>query len=1036
MSTQFIHEFIIIFLKSKRLWDSAQLSSSVTNFYVENLGPVVVPIVDQPQENSAANINNNDDTDSAERIEIKSPEIDKHPEEMSESPANYIRPCVDNIHITDRQYRNSLPTDWSSILNVSSVSDVVVIVKNNHIWAHKLVFHVRCSDILLDCDANNDTRFSHVKEKISWLDVDFETALTFLEFVYSGVIEKNLQVFTDDRIASGVRRLARKYRLRDLFDYMRKKRPDVIRANSMKDLQERRAESRSPIVIDVPECNTKSLGKTSANAETRDFPVKKPSENAKESDPHHEAVLITNVDVLSISSNERENAMLNSIENAKMNDSYGVVRSPLSNDQELNPPKNLKSKDHEAEGVDVLSISSNEGDGDMLNSLKNAKLKDSRDIARSPFSNDRELNSPENVKTKDPHHEVYDVDVMSISSNEEECAMSPDIFDDTIEEPEDISKYSQETANKKPQESTNDNSNLKVLAQLIAEEDLSPTIKIHEQQPITSKGNETPEQIPENYNSLSQNHMETPKSRGASYLAGSPRLVDQPRSQRLPEKQKSNLSLFIEKVQKGNAKSAFDSYTDEESLVGPIEPMKIRNCFAKNNTDDSMSDMPIVPRRCKSGQGALTALEEDLRLLNEMRENSVADDSIDLMQSNVDDSTKTNDEDISMYSKYRKTHAHNNSISRYRNMLKNLNETEAPSSEEIEDFQIDLTQDSDTEIDTGLVPFSSTRRSNKRISSDGHDDSRESESSKTIPNTPESNAGSPESPVDRASLSLCQISVAATEISKNDKPLQDSADGRSDCLKSPRDSVKYPDLDVFDIDEEMFVDSQRHLRSSPHPLSGDSEKFEDNHAKTTENKSADKSLSPGYSPEYLNFDDQIYTQSMRASDSSRCRIPSPDPEKESENDDRNALRVPSPILILSSPEMDANSQIYVAIAEQDSNKENAFVSECDEGLLSSRESKGDIAGATRSLRSASPEPGTSHQNCPSSVRKFASRSISSPNFVVNVQSSRKKRTPTKTLRLRTLSQEVTPCPNYDAMNTPELKVFIAGALTGNTSVAA
>lgn len=94
-------------------------------------------------------------------------------------------------------------------------------VKNSrHIWVHKLVFYVRCTNILLDV-ISNDTKFSTAKEKICWTDVDYDVALVFLEFIYCGTIDKYSKILDSNTSLFAIRSLARKYKVNDLFIYLR-----------------------------------------------------------------------------------------------------------------------------------------------------------------------------------------------------------------------------------------------------------------------------------------------------------------------------------------------------------------------------------------------------------------------------------------------------------------------------------------------------------------------------------------------------------------------------------------------------------------------------------------------------------------------------------------------------------------------------------------------------------------------------------------------------------------------------------------------
>lgn len=142
---------------------------------------------------------------------------------------NAIKACCE-----EKRFLDALATSWGNILNDSSASDIIIFVKNNrHIWTHKLVFYVRCTNILLDV-VSNDTEFFTAKEKICWVDIEYDVALVFLEFVYCGIIDRYSKMLDSDTTLYGIRSLARKYKIKDLFTYLRQRRskPNLTEVNS------------------------------------------------------------------------------------------------------------------------------------------------------------------------------------------------------------------------------------------------------------------------------------------------------------------------------------------------------------------------------------------------------------------------------------------------------------------------------------------------------------------------------------------------------------------------------------------------------------------------------------------------------------------------------------------------------------------------------------------------------------------------------------------------------------------------------------
>lgn len=120
-------------------------------------------------------------------------------------------------------FTKNLILNWRETLNDSAASDIIIFVKDNkHIYAHRLVFHAQCPNVLLHTEPNN-TESQRIKEKICWLERDQLSALAFLEFIYCGTISKYVTVFKHDNLLSQVNKLARLYKVTELFTYLRVK---------------------------------------------------------------------------------------------------------------------------------------------------------------------------------------------------------------------------------------------------------------------------------------------------------------------------------------------------------------------------------------------------------------------------------------------------------------------------------------------------------------------------------------------------------------------------------------------------------------------------------------------------------------------------------------------------------------------------------------------------------------------------------------------------------------------------------------------
>ncbi|XP_067137858.1 structure-specific endonuclease subunit SLX4-like [Centruroides vittatus] len=76
-----------------------------------------------------------------------------------------------------------LVSDFKTLVGNKEDSDMRIIVAENRIIpAHSIILKVRCPSMIKDLHCNQDQK----KFKLSWTDVSYETALAFLEVLYSG----------------------------------------------------------------------------------------------------------------------------------------------------------------------------------------------------------------------------------------------------------------------------------------------------------------------------------------------------------------------------------------------------------------------------------------------------------------------------------------------------------------------------------------------------------------------------------------------------------------------------------------------------------------------------------------------------------------------------------------------------------------------------------------------------------------------------------------------------------------------------------
>ncbi|XP_020293075.1 uncharacterized protein LOC109859331 [Pseudomyrmex gracilis] len=223
IKNQFLQQ---IYQTENTLWDKTKLTPTKNLFYVKQLLPQIAPSEKQVQiSNEEENIRKLTDPtvndkrlldQQEEKIEIQT--LQKPDNEKLTNFSSSVQTCC-----REKKFLDDLASSWRNILNDSSASDIIVFVRDGkHIWTHKLVFYVRCTNILLDVVAN-DTEFSAAKEKLCWTDVDYDVALAFFEFVYCGIIEKYSKTLDSDTSLSDIRSLARKYKVHNMFAYLRQR---------------------------------------------------------------------------------------------------------------------------------------------------------------------------------------------------------------------------------------------------------------------------------------------------------------------------------------------------------------------------------------------------------------------------------------------------------------------------------------------------------------------------------------------------------------------------------------------------------------------------------------------------------------------------------------------------------------------------------------------------------------------------------------------------------------------------------------------
>ncbi|EZA47155.1 Structure-specific endonuclease subunit SLX4 [Ooceraea biroi] len=490
------------------LWDRTRLTASENVFYVDQLLPQTTPSKKEQKKSKKAK-------------EVETVEAAVDEEELTIS-SNEMKACC-----KEKRFLDIFVKSWGDILNDSSASDIIILVRNGkHIWTHKLVFYVRCANILLDV-ISNDTEFATAKEKISWIDTDYDVALAFLEFVYCGVINRNSKVLDIDASLSSIRGLARKYKVNDLFAYLRQR----------------------ELTSDVTK-------------------VEDDSKNCE--------------NVESIRENVETTSGVLKLNESTSNTSSNHTRDGLDNN--LRPREALLQEDN----IDSFE--------DNHTSIEESYVLESENIIL--------MKSPDKIKSRNNTPTKFDF------------SASPDMFDDAP----DVTKYN-DTSTMCSEEQ--EDSNINILLSLIkqdADADISsqrspvrrPRSAEHSESiEDTATCSKNVEQDVIEIDSDSESNSVKPPTINNSLQKNSSSDAAQSSKSSIPN-QKSDLTLFIEKIQRQNAKSDSDLDTDSDIECDvQISPMRHKNPFHidKRIPEDAQSSNAEQPISTNNKPGRLSIME-------------------------------------------------------------------------------------------------------------------------------------------------------------------------------------------------------------------------------------------------------------------------------------------------------------------------------------------------------------------------------------------------------------------------------------------
>lgn len=152
-------------------------------------------------------------------------------------------PYHHSTHFSDSSPLHAkLVYDWSSLLATGDQSDVCILTAEAEIPVHLLVLSIRCPNLLQEvqwvshssaksdnnynCEYPNSSNFSNIS-KIDWSYINYETAYSFMVYIYSGVCTV---VSKKSDIWMGLFDLALKYQCQELVSHLE----NIYKASSPK----------------------------------------------------------------------------------------------------------------------------------------------------------------------------------------------------------------------------------------------------------------------------------------------------------------------------------------------------------------------------------------------------------------------------------------------------------------------------------------------------------------------------------------------------------------------------------------------------------------------------------------------------------------------------------------------------------------------------------------------------------------------------------------------------------------------------------
>ncbi|OXU31560.1 hypothetical protein TSAR_007400 [Trichomalopsis sarcophagae] len=654
---------------SDKLWDKSRLTKKYNDFYVKDLKSHFLPSdqqVETAQSASSQILAINDDAEhnvdlSNVSIEYEPTDIDVIINQETEKDISNLLNLISESENMDREFEfmKILSLKWRNTLNDSAASDLIIFVKNDkHIYVHKLVFHVQCSNILLHIETNNSEKNPHIKEKISWIKYEQLSALAFLEFIYCGSIHQHNNIFENDDLLSEVRQLARLYQVPGLFTYLRSK---------QKEFKSKRLEQSKSVHSDIsnqlkPTEINESISKFNSDPlpfSKNDVSVKKVSDRQITASPD-----------LFESEDERENVY--SCKTQENNTNLKILVELIDEDNEENT-NDVTSNIQDKNTKNISSQKTVVNLGVITNPQSDISL------SYSPTRDIHGTVTPKNRRSPDIHNDItperMDYDGKQIAEAvTPKVGRSPERFNGlTPKKEHDDNDQIAEAVTPKAGRSSERHHVITTEERSYDNEQIAEA--------VTPKARRSPETVqnsplemndfinndiseaktPEYNTSAKLNDYVTPKKRvyadidiediaptvaspendnESMYTALTPPRNNETGCQ--PEKEnikklKTDLSLFIDKVRRANAKSALD--TDSETDT-PILRVTRKNPFLKQRHDDSYGYLRNDGRKNNDQRRVISLLEQDIL---EGKNKALNETSRDSGSSNALDNTKSHE---------------------------------------------------------------------------------------------------------------------------------------------------------------------------------------------------------------------------------------------------------------------------------------------------------------------------------------------------------------------------------------------------------